>query len=829
MVIKERHVLTGMIKSVRCALLPSYAGALVLAAVGMISPLIAEDVASAEAEPPAVQQTDAEQYHKLQRARVLISQGEPEAAYALLEEVALAQPENQSIALELERLRVVTLRSNEIEDTDEKRVERLLAEANIRVHLNRIQQLMAQQDFEAADIAIVSAQAQLQNHPWPEAKDAIARLEALLAEARERQQQRDAMALRELRQRSQDAAQLVSDMAEAAEISIFATRMDRILGVQQKGLYELALSQARLLVKDHPTNPKALALYDNLLNLVYDQRQMNIEERQVYLKKEVFERIHQALIPDGIDGSPIFPADWERRSKRLISGLDAIVEIPAWQVALMERASERLDSIDFAETDPVEALVFIAERTGINIVLSSEIQGGAFPPVSLQARGMRIDNIVTWICRQMGVTWAYRRNAIMVDIDEFEDAELRIYDISEAIFGVNDFPGPDLSVMQLAASGGGGGGGGGGGFDLFGGGAGGGEDEGIGPEDLIDLIREAVSPEAWDNPEYGIEVHSGNYLVVNAPPALHGLIQDFIRSQLGVNRTMVHTEMRWLRIDDQYLEEIGVDWGGPNSSLVNSPSIGTDGFRRGNASSDALSVGTIINRLPATAMDIAPTIATSGLNLQVLSLGSTYLQGILTAVERTGRGRFVSAIDLTTMNGQRGHAMFVRQIAYISDYEIDGGEYNPVISTVNVGDLLDIRPLVSADRKFVTMDIRPFNSSVSFFTERLQVATDTVDDVIAGFNGFVLPPLIFGLPIELPNLQVNTAGTRVMIPDGGSVMVAGFVDALNQTTQSNVPLLGHVPFVGRLFGKRGRYSQNTKLYLTVTVDIILYDEEEALL
>jgi hypothetical protein len=676
---------------------------------------------------------------------------------------------------------------------------------------------LAQGDFEAAQAAVASARARAESFPSPEAHEAIRRLDELLKEALERREQQNAMAVRELRQRSQDAAQLVSQKAQAEGRSIFSARVERIVSVQQKGLYELALGQARLLVKDFPANAKALALYDNLLALVYDERELSIEQRKVYLEKEVFERIHQALIPNGIDGFPIFPQDWERRSNRLLTGLDAIAGLPQWQVALMDRVSERIDFIDFIDTEPLEALAFIAERTGINIVPSSEMQSGTFPPITLQARGMRVDNIITWICRQMGSNWSFRRKAIMVDNDEFDDPELRIYDVSEALFPIPDFEGPDLGAMQLVSNGGGTGGAGGG-FDLFGGGDAGGEDL-VGPEDLIDLIREAVSPDAWENPDYGIQVHSGDFLIVNAPPQIHGLIQDFIKAQLGVNRTMVHTEMRWLRIEDHYLEEIGVDWGGPNSALLNGGPLASNGFRQGNANSNVASVGTIVNRLPQTAMDIAPSIAGSGLNLQVLSLGSTYLRAILTAVERNGRGRFVSSIDLTTMNGQQAHAMFMRQVAYISDYEVDGGFLDPVISTVNVGDILDIRPLVSADRKYVTMDIRPVNSTVQFFTERFSFFT------AVGGNFIVVAQF----PIELPNSQINTAGTRVMVPDGGSIMVAGFVDALNQTAQSSVPLLGHVPFIGRLFGKRGRYAQNTKLYLTATVDIILYDEEEALL
>ena len=75
---------------------------------------------------------------------------------------------------------------------------------------------MAQQDFEAAETEIVKAQAQLNNYPWPEAKTATERLSVLLAEAQERQANQDAMAARELRQRSQDAAQLETNKQEAA-------------------------------------------------------------------------------------------------------------------------------------------------------------------------------------------------------------------------------------------------------------------------------------------------------------------------------------------------------------------------------------------------------------------------------------------------------------------------------------------------------------------------------------------------------------------------------------------------------------------------------------
>jgi len=66
-----------------------------------------------------------------------------------------------------------------------------------------------------------------------------------------------------------------------------------------------------------------------------------------------------------------------------------------------------------------------------------------------------------------------------------------------------------------------------------------------------------------------------------------------------------------------------------------------------------------------------------------------------------------------------------------------------------------------------------------------------------------------------------------MLPDRGSLLVGGFNASLDQFASTRIPLLGSVPFLGRLFGARGRYSEKSKLYLLTTATIINYPELEA--
>ena len=74
---------------------------------------------------------------------------------------------------------------------------------------------------------------------------------------------------------------------------------------------------------------------------------------------------------------------------------------------------------------------------------------------------------------------------------------------------------------------------------------------------------------------------------------------------------------------------------------------------------------------------------------------------------------------------------------------------------------------------------------------------------------------------------MESAGTRVMIPDRGTVLVGGLGNHIDQSGSSKVPVLGHIPFLGRLFGVRDRVSEHSQMYLRVYARMILYDEEEA--
>jgi hypothetical protein len=153
-------------------------------------------------------------------------------------------------------------------------------------------------------------------------------------------------------------------------------------------------------------------------------------------------------------------------------------------------------------------------------------------------------------------------------------------------------------------------------------------------------------------------------------------------------------------------------------------------------------------------------------------IGPIQLSAILTAAENNLRGRVLTSPSVTTVNGIRSNVFVGDQSAYISDYEVVSSNLDPTISVLTTGTSLDVKPFVSADRKYVTLDFQPATSSVKYFTDYISAPRVITAGNNGGGGGVVTPAVNY--PIELPNVTVKEASTTLTIPDRGSVLIGGF-------------------------------------------------------
>jgi len=638
----------------------------------------------------------------------------------------------------------------------------------------------------------------------------LARVQTLLDDLTVRDVDQEGVSAARARDAARAGAEAATAQAERVRRGSFAEQVDRIEATRRRGHVDLALAQCRRLVRDYPGEPRAETLYSELLDLAHGLRRRQFDDQQHELRQQVMERLHDSLIPSGYDGLPIYPPGWlQRHEARIDIGQETVAYEP-WQEQILDRLAGRI-TVDFENLAIEEALGFVAKQAGFNLVVDPAVYANGGKLVTLRAADIRLDYTLNWLARLADTSWVVAKGAVYFGGQQQEEAALAVYDLSHLVRAPYDQPGYTIGFNQ--------GSGGQGGANIF-------EQATdatgaqVSPEDMVDTIKTAISPAIWAEPGNGIDIR-GNILYVTAPKRVHRLLAEFIREQGNARNLAVHVAAKWLTLTDTYLEEIGVNWGTATNLLrIGSPALPPNGARHGTQQSD--SVGTVANVLPSTSIQVQPATAGSGLNLSGLFLDRVQLSAVFSAVERKTDSRVLASPELTTLNGVRSNAFFGTQYAYIADYEVVSSNLDPVIEVLTIGASLDIKPYISADRKFVTMEFRPVLADVQFFTELISAPriVSSGDNNGGGVIGF------FAYPIELPNILMREVSTTVVIPDRGTLLVGGFGAYTDESSSAKVPFLGHIPYLGRLFGTRGRYSQRSRLYLLATVDIINYQEAE---
>ncbi|MHC4393684.1 MAG: type II secretion system protein GspD, partial [Planctomycetota bacterium] len=201
-----------------------------------------------------------------------------------------------------------------------------------------------------------------------------------------------------------------------------------------------------------------------------------------------------------------------------------------------------------------------------------------------------------------------------------------------------------------------------------------------------------------------------------------------------------------------------------------------------------------------------------GLTLEISKLDPFQINALLRAEYQSSKVHQLTAPRVTAANRERVYISVVTQRAYIADYElISGGTGlavievpDPIIETLEEGVVLEVRPTISSDRKYVTLDCRPSLASL--------VGTANMTAI--------------GVPIGVPQISLQEAFTSVTIPDGGTALLGGFRSLNERTEENSIPFLDNIPLLNVLFRRKAEVREMRNLVILVTAKILNIREEE---
>lgn len=141
---------------------------------------------------------------------------------------------------------------------------------------------------------------------------------------------------------------------------------------------------------------------------------------------------------------------------------------------------------------------------------------------------------------------------------------------------------------------------------------------------------------------------------------------------------------------------------------------------------------------------------------------------------------------ITALNGEEAEI----HIGEIVPFVVEDYEKQIQVEREEVGIKLHIKPNVNKDGQ-ITAKIEPEVSSVI--------------ELVGGY---------------VPRTKIRKITSTVIVPDGKKIIVGGLLNSNIVTNTNKVPLLGDIPFIGKLFQHKENTVENTDLIIEITPHVV---------
>jgi len=432
-------------------------------------------------------------------------------------------------------------------------------------------------------------------------------------------------------------------------------------------------------------------------------------------------------------------------------------------------------SLNFQDIEVRAVLQLLADFTGLNLIASDNVRGN----ITLRLKNVPWDQALDIILKSKGLAMRQTDNVIMVapsqELAAAEKLELESQKQIEELaplrteyIQVNYAKAADLATMLKS--------------------------------DKSNLLTK-------DRGNVTIDVRTNTLLVQDTTAKLEDIRRLVVRLDVPVRQVMI--ESRIVIANNDFARDLGVRFGysrwaenvnGPRQGNFSEVSGRPPGQFTGTASvhdarDPALAgVGTMQNPISTVPylVNLPVNAASGAVNLLIGKIGSYLLQLELSAMQLEGRGEIISSPRVITSDAKKATIKMGQQVPYTTSAGGGGGATTTEFKDAVLQ--LDVTPQITPDDR-VIMELK-VNKDAPDWTK---VTTS-------------------GVPINTRSVE-----TTVLVDNGETVVLGGVFEREKAYNKEQVPWLGDVPMLGRLFKKEARKDNNSELLIFVTPKILKSD------
>src|SRR3989338_4740943 len=429
-------------------------------------------------------------------------------------------------------------------------------------------------------------------------------------------------------------------------------------------------------------------------------------------------------------------------------------------------------SIDFKDADINNVLRILSLKSGVNIVAGPEVTG----TVTIRLENVPWEKALDVVLRTYGYVYERKENIVRVTTKE----NLSTEELITETFVLNYTTAKEVE------------------------------------ESLKDIVSERGRIKS---------VERSNMLVVTDIPTNLYKIREVV-AKLDKSTPQAHIDAKIIKTQLQQGENLGIKWE-PQGTLKGSQKPLTfpfnsfakvdeaDPFERVfskffpniNANSAAVPTAGTPNIFNPSGF---PTGGAATLTNNTYTLGTldfTAFQAVLNFFRSRANTKVISNPRITVLNNQKATIRVAKDIPYpqyernetTGSFEISGCDFKPS------GVKMEVTPHIN-DANEILVDLEPEVTSIPGGTD---VTTFTTSATAALQS--------------LPNINTTTAKTQVLIRSGETIAIGGLMTDAVASAEQKVPVLGDIPFVGKIFRSKRREAgtanekAETLFFVTVTV------------
>jgi type IV pilus assembly protein PilQ len=299
-------------------------------------------------------------------------------------------------------------------------------------------------------------------------------------------------------------------------------------------------------------------------------------------------------------------------------------------------------------------------------------------------------------------------------------------------------------------------------------------------EEFADLLKTDTSSIITQRGSVSVDKRTNTLLIKDTAKSIENVRRMVETLDIAVKQVVI--ESRMVTVRDNVKEDLGVRWGFSDQQ-------GSDGVSGTLEGANTISNGIIPSLSDRLNVNLPVTNPSASIGIHIAKLANgTLIDLELTALEEENRGEIIASPRITTANQQQAR--------------IEQGTEIPYVESASSG-----ATTVSFKKAVLSLQVTPHITPDNKVILDLIITQDTRGDTVQTGTG--------------PAVAIDTQQieTQVLVENGQTIVLGGIFQQQIINSTKKVPLLGDIPYIGRLFKSTSEFNEKRELLIFVTPKI----------